>query len=264
MKLARYNEILFSLLGTVLLLGSLAIIALALISMRNRGPAPGLQLPTAGASKVRQNLFFCPSETSPDGAYQYIPIGVVVADDSEKTPVIGSPLQVYYREPFGSCDLTRFGGATRIFNVIVRDLKAGSQALLLNVPGQVVSLALPTEKCASGEGPTPCGWLLWELRSKDTNGDGQINSEDALVAHVSTFAATSLIPLTPQDATLVSSAWVAKTGKWQFQIRTDSNSDSAFTVEDGAQLLEADAAHPATAEPFVSPGIASVLNEAVQ
>jgi hypothetical protein len=68
---------------------------------------------------------------------------------------------------------------TRVFNVIVRTLSSNAQRLLLDHPAQVSAVALPAAKCAQGEGPVPCGRMLWQIRvQRDTNKDGKLSDED--------------------------------------------------------------------------------------
>ena len=266
MKLERYNHIRFALLGTGAFVGVTALALWASLDRDIRPPGVIVDPAARNADVPPQNLVFCPPIVESTGAYEYVAVGAVVATGASSDPVLfdRSVRQSSYGEFFASCNIGGYGRATRVFNVVVRDRAANEQRLLLAEPGLVVSLDVPTEKCVSGEGPAPCGSLLWRLRPADTNGDGAINNLDALVAYVSGPDARALQPVTPADATMLASQWSATSGRWYFQIRRDENQDGRYSDEDGTELLETDAAAPAMGRPFVQPQIAARLLAAVR
>jgi len=266
MKLARYNEIVVALAGTAFLLGLVVIAGFLLLAGSRSGDKPGVIVNPTKVEKPRQNLVFCPAMTEPTGAFQYIPVAVVVANDAGVDATLSPPkiIAAYSYRSSDGCGAYRYGGSSRTFNVVVRNLATGGQRLLLDHPGQIVRFELPTNKCNVGEGPTPCGTVLWEIRSEDTNRDGTINSDDALVAYVSSLDATKLTALTPSEATLLSVQWVAKKEKWQFQVRRDRNKDGKFTEEDGSDLLETSSRAPSKAQPFIQESIMKDLDAAAR
>jgi len=261
-RVARYNEVLFAVIGTIVLLGGVALGAFALVGLLGGRPPPGLVVDAPGSKRPKQTLVACLGRTDPAGAFQYIPVGLVVASEADRDPVLA--VRKYARS-FGDCDVFGRGDASRIVNAVVRDLETGDQKLALTEPGQVASLAVPESKCSEGEGDTPCDALLWELRTQDTNGDGRIDRNDALAAYVSGLSAGDLRRLTPANATVLRSRWIPKAGKWQFQVRADANGDGRFSEEDGSELLEADAVPTATeAKPVIDATIRESLNEALR
>ncbi|MES2491042.1 MAG: hypothetical protein V4607_14740 [Pseudomonadota bacterium] len=261
MKLSRYNEVVIAIVGTSFLLG--AVVLAGFLAVMARSPEPsGVIVKNDNTKPVVQNLIFCPPETEASGKFQYIPVGIVVADDSKKDAVLQSPkLSSYDSAGFSNCTISEYVGANRVFNVIVRNLATNAQTLLLKGPSQVVSVSLPSDKCSAGEGGTPCGHLLWKIRSEDTNHDGRINYSDALVAYESDLSGVSLKALTPPNATVITSQWIPKANKLQFQIRRDRNNDGYFTDEDGSELLETDANSPSSATAFVNSSIMDNLNK---
>jgi hypothetical protein len=264
MKLARYNEIIFALAGTGVLLGLVAI-ALFLLFVGNRsGDKPGLLVNPTKVEKPRQNLVFCPALTEPTGTFQYIPVALVVADDASRDVSLSPIAMSKYSSEGSGCGSYQYGSGSRTFNVVIRNLATGDQRLLLDRPGQIVRIHLPTNKCSTGEGPSPCGTVLWEVRSEDTNRDGTINRDDALVAYVSDFGGTKLTALTPTDATVLSVQWISKMEKWQFQVRRDSNKDGKFTEEDGSDLLETSSRNPSQAQAFIRESIMKQLDTAAR
>jgi hypothetical protein len=264
-KLERYNQVVFALLGTGLLFGGLVLtVFLALSAVRSR-PHPGVIVDGRNVQRPLQNLVFCPPVTDETGTHQYIPVGVVVASDADQDAVLRMGRSSSYKESYvGACNIHEHGGASRIFNVVVRNLRTGEQRLLLSRPGQIDSLRIPDARCALGEGESPCGVLLWKIRSEDTNKDGRINYDDALVAYISDLSAHALRPMTPAEATTITAKWTPKAGKWHFQIRRDANSDGRYTEEDGSELLEAGVETPARAAAFIEESLMQRLREAAK
>jgi hypothetical protein len=65
--------------------------------------------------------------------------------------------------------------------------------------------------------------------------------------------------VTPADETVLASQWSAASGRWYFQVRRDENQDGRYSDEDGAEVLETDAAAPAMGRPLVDAQIAASL-----
>jgi len=264
-RLARYNEIVLALAGTAFLLGLAAMAGFLLLASVGSRPQPGIIVNPAKVEKPAQNLVFCPPLTEASGSFQYIPVGVVVASDARRNPVLSQArITSSASRSFSDCDIYRYGAASRTFNVVIRNMTTGEQRLLMDKPGQVASFELPAKKCSEGKGKTPCGSILWEIRTEDTNRDGTINEEDALVAFVSDLSASALKPLTSHDTTLLEAQWVPKAEKWQLQIRRDTNKDGRYTDEDGAELLETSTRSPSLAQPFLEESIMKTLNAAAR
>jgi hypothetical protein len=263
MKLERYNQIAIAVLATSALVGALAMIVALLWPPPNGGGGSGVIVdPTARVEDAPpQNLVFCPPIVDPTGAIEYVAVGAVVATDSKLDPILvaSQARSRYDGEYFGSCEIGGYGAATRVFNVVVRDRATNEQRLLLAEPGLVVSVTVPAADCAAGQGPAPCGSLLWRIRPADTNGDGAINGLDAIVAYVSDLNARALQAVTPADATVLAVRWSAASARWYMQVRRDENRDGRYSDEDGAELLETDAAAPAMARPLVAAPIAASL-----
>jgi hypothetical protein len=254
----------FALLGTGFLLGGVVLVGFLALSALRPAANSGVIVATHDGQKPQQNLVFCPPVTDSTGAYQYIPVGAVVAEDSDRDPMVRMDSFAAKHNYFGDCAIEGYGGARRIFNVVVRDLKSGDQHLLLDKTSQIEGLRVPEDKCSSGEGRSPCGFILWEIRTQDTNKDGKINRDDVLTAYISDLSALSLRPMTPPEATLLASQWTPVAKAWHFQIRRDANNDGHFTDEDGSELLEAKVLADATSQPVIDETVLTRLKEAVK
>jgi hypothetical protein len=262
MRLERYNQIVIALTGTGALLGGIALLVILALSAFGSSEQRGVIVDVPNTEKPPQNLVFCPPLNDATGAYEYIPVGVVVANDAEQDPLLSVASYGRARSYFDGCAFD--GAASRTFNVVIRELGSGAQRLLLDEPAQISSLEMPDAECAAGKGQAPCGLLLWFIRSEDSNRDGRINGDDALGAYVSDLAASALTSLTPVDATLLDSQWAPQTNKWQLQIRRDSNKDGRYTAEDGSELLEAETSASATGRPFIQQQVLYELRKAAQ
>jgi len=170
----------------------------------------------------------------------------------------------YQSSYFDNCALDGYSGNSRTFNVVVRELGSNGQHLLLDHPGQVYSATLPSDKCAQGEGNTPCGRILWLIRSADTSKDGAIDGRDALMAYASDLDARQLVALSPPDASVLGTHWVVPTDKWQLQVRRDTNKDGVLSEEDGAELIETSTRGSDIGTPFLQDSIRKALNAAIQ
>ncbi len=265
MKLDQYNRIVIALVGTAALLGAAVFVGIFLWPEGGSDVRPGVIVDVdADQEKPAQNLVLCPPVVVPDGTHQYIAVGAVVATDATLDPVLGASLARSKYSGSVGCEIRGYGGANRIFNVVVRDIETNEQRLLLPSPGLVGSFDVPDPKCAAGEGAAPCGLLLWRIRASDTNGDGTINDSDAQIAYVSDLTARALHPLTPPDATVLLTQWSPIDAKWHFQIRRDANADGRYSEEDGAELLEAETTVSAQARPIVDPQILESLLRVVR
>src|SRR5262249_40217616 len=142
--------------GTGIVIGLLVITwhALDLGSRPRREPGVVVKPTKADKPVPAQNLVFCPTLTDPTAAFQYVPVAVVVASDAERDPVIGMYAKDKGYSSGEGCGAVQYGGASRTFNVVIRDMASGEQRLLLDRPGQIMRIELPDQKCSAGEGRT--------------------------------------------------------------------------------------------------------------
>lgn len=262
MRLQKYNEITFAILSTVALLGALAGIATFLLStITNREPR-GVVVNHPNKPMSKQALLFCLPTSIAGSNYEYYPVGAVVQRNAGENPILAaSQSSKLGYDRFTGCQL---GSFSRTFNIVIRNTNSGEERLLSEQPGQVESLKGPSEKCKGGEGDMPCKYLLWVLRSVDTNKDGTINQDDASTAYISNLDGTELRPVTPPAATVVSSSWLPKSNRLVFQLRFDTNKDGKFTEEDGSSILDTDASNPAQVQNAFHDPIMKRLQNTVQ
>lgn len=264
MRLERYNQLLIAVLGTGAGIGGVALAAgLALLALREARPARIL-VDQQAPDRPRQELVFCQPTIVPKSGLQLLPVAVRAIDESKDVRVTSPPGLASYSPSDQNCGLSRYGWAGQIFNVVVRTPGTDQQRLLLDRPSQIEALHMPHEDCARGEGPVPCGLLQWHIRDTDSNADGAISGEDALVAYHSSSVVDELRPVTPGEASLVTFLWDPKRNSILFQVRFDRSGDRRFDEDDPTEILELALESDGTAKQVVSPEIRHRLESQVR
>lgn len=264
MRVERYNQLLFAVLGTAAIVGGIALaVGVTLLTLREAQPARIL-VNQQSPDRPRQELLFCEPTIVPESGLQLLPVAVRAVDESNDVRVTSPPGLASYSPSDRNCGLSRYSWGGQIFNVVVRTLQADQQRLLLDRPAQVEALHLPHENCAEGEGSVPCDVLQWHIRDTDTNGDGAISEEDALVAYHSTAAVDELRPVTPREASLVTFVWDSERNSILFQVRFDRSGDQRFDERDPTEVLELALAPGSTAREIITPEIRRALEAQVR
>lgn len=264
MKLERYNHLLIALLGTGAILAGVALAAwIAVLAIWQAQPARIL-LDPQGPDGPRQELLFCQPTIVPGSGLQLLPVAVRAVDGSEDVGVTSPPVISSYVRTDRNCGLSQYGWAGQIFNVVVRGPREEQQRLLVDRPAQIEALHLPKADCAKGEGPVPCGVLQWHIRDTDSNGDGAISEDDALIVYHSTSAVAELRPVTPREASLVAFVWDPEQGSILFQVRFDRNADGRYDEQDPTEILVLDLEPGATAREVVADEIRRRLEAQVR
>jgi hypothetical protein len=238
MKLDRYNQILFALLGTGLAAG---ISALTVWSTFYSGPGEPARILVDEKSGARprpsQELVYCSPYVVGETGLQLLPVSARTAESSNElrisSPIPGAAFLGQKSRYYG-----REGCEGQVFNIVVRDPHSGSQRLLFDRPIQLDSLQVPGERCGEKEGTMPCDMIHWLVRDTDTNGDGAISAEDTLVAFLSSLAVEELRPVTPREATVVDHRWSTTQKSILYRVQFDRNKDRLFDDEDPTELVE--------------------------
>jgi hypothetical protein len=208
MNLRRYNEILFAVLLTGVLLGLIAH-GIHFVSHRHAVNRPA-EIPGATVDGPRDlalpgksSVALCLPAFAVGTDYQYFPVTRVGAalDDTH-----------------GPCHL---GGGTSggIFDVVIRNSASNEQRLLLNHPGQVLDMTLPDSGCAAGAGSVPCGTIFWLVRDEDSNQDGVIDARDNTILYVSDLSARELFRISPKDASVIEWTWNSRSSEVLLQVQ---------------------------------------------
>jgi len=216
MNLKRYNEILFAILLTVVMIG-LIVHGIRFLSHRQSGGKPaitgaGANLPAPPAGK--RSVALCLPSFAGGTDYQYFPVALVRASSTN--------LSEACHPPEGSSD--------GIFDVVIRNSATNEQRLLLNHPGQVLDMTLPDPGCAGGAGSVPCGTIFWLVRDEDSNKDGVVDARDATILYVSDLSARELFRVSPPDASVLDWTWNSRSGEVMLQVQRAAGGTEVFNA----------------------------------
>jgi hypothetical protein len=127
-------------------------------------------------------------------------------------------------------------------NLVFCNKGTGACHLLLDRKAVICSAYLP-DPAAKDKSDAPKS-LLFGIAERDTNGDGYINSDDAVLLYAAGLDGKGLTRLTPENTQL---AGIVADGNDTIYVRVlrDSNADHRFTNENEAVILRVDLRHPA-------------------
>ena len=184
--------------------------------------------------------------------------------DTDGNVSVASLRVVAYKDSFSlRCDVE---GSRRyaITNVVVRNLKTDEQRLLFSRPVNLASIAVPNENCAKGEGPAPCGTVLWVVRDEDTNHDDVLNYEDAAVLYLSDLTAAKLVRLSPHGTSVERWTWEERSGEIELEVSPVVAKGAPAATVPLRDLLKVKLQAPAEAVPVLNPSIAAELRKSAE
>ncbi|NER35365.1 MAG: hypothetical protein F6J93_15395 [Oscillatoria sp. SIO1A7] len=136
------------------------------------------------------------------------------------------------------------------YNLVFYNKTSGEAHLLLKRNALIDNFTFLTEKPEVQPGrsqPKNKGKaiaLLVKLIENDTNGDGEINRQDAIVAYLADTDGKNIKPIMPPKTTLISWHLDAKLGFLLLKIRKDANNDGTFTKEDETTFIRVNLENP--------------------
>lgn len=271
MKLERYNQILWAVLGTALGLGAIALAVALALSNSHHYEEQKIVIAEPGKPKPLQDLVFCEPVVIPGANRELFPVAAVNVKnpDSNKitmsNPLVGQEMYSISssRSSLLNCNLSSYG-MSHVLDVIVRDTKSGDQKSLLGRPAQIDSLVMPDKNCKERQGPLPCGLLQWTIRDRDTNHDGVIDSDDASVIFISDMQITKLTAVTPPDANATHFVWDSDHNALLYRVQIDTDKNGRFEGGDATDILEYSIGSGAPAQPVISETIRKALLSRLQ
>lgn len=284
-KLARYNEFLWAIVGTGVLL-FMAVQFWEFVDrsfLRDEDPRlqvvpeadRGAQLRTSATPETGQRLVFCDVIEVSGSMVKFVPVAVVNADDPDQDVQVYG-LSANFSMKTSADDHWDFAGCEGLrFNVVVWDSASGSQRLLLEEPRPIAGIWTPnplpgtapggtSTGCRDEEATLPCDRLLWAIQSGDSNGDRRIDYSDATVLHVSAPDAAELIRVSPDGTSYVDHGWHRGSGALWIRARTDRNGNGKFDGADGSELYQTSLAEPGIARPIIDEALRAELEKQVR
>ena len=134
-------------------------------------------------------------------------------------------------------------------NVLFCDRKSAECHLLLDRKAVICKIYLPDPSQPKKPGNAP-KYLLFAIADEDTNGDGYINCDDAVVLYLSDLSGKSLTRLTPVDTQLVGIELVDSDDAAYARIRRKPPGAKGFRPDDESLILRVDLHHPAEGTPI--------------
>jgi len=134
-------------------------------------------------------------------------------------------------------------------NIIFYHKKEGNSHFLLNKKAVITSFDL-IERKAAGK-PTKRFWL-YRIIENDTNGDNQINYEDAVIGYLSDLSGKNIKQITPNNTQLMNFNVIQSVGELFLKIVKDSNQDQKFTEQDETSFMKVNLDNPSIGKEIIS------------
>jgi hypothetical protein len=146
-------------------------------------------------------------------------------------------------------------------NIIFYQKKDGQSHLLLNQKVFIASFDL-LEKKAPGK-PVTRFWL-YKIVKTDTNGDQELNFDDANAAYLSDLSGKNLQQITPDNTQFLSWVVVQSVSGVFFKIVKDSDNDQKFTERDETTFIKVNLDQPGIGTEIISDKIKQELKSIQQ
>ncbi len=261
-SLERYNQIIWALLGTgAVALAALGLIA-ALVSLipSHHGVKVEVEEETADAqdkpgTQTKQAKVKAEAELPVqvgDTPYQLIPVSVdrIVIHGKSVTAGTGSPSRTkssvahMVSSPDAESDYIGNNGYLRVAgNVLIRDTRSGAMHLFLSQNALIHDLDYPerrTKHDADEERNAfpPAGTLYAEIAFNDTNGDGELDSQDDAGAYLADADGSKLVRITPPNSRVEEKSYDGERKVLTLKILADTNHDKTLDDKDTASIIE--------------------------
>lgn len=143
-------------------------------------------------------------------------------------------------------------GSLRWNNVAFYNPENGQSKLLLDYPALICRFDAPGD-----HSPVRGPYLLFCIASTDTNSDGLINSDDAVVLIRTDLQGGDVRALSPEDAQVIGIDSAANASNWLYlRVRRDSDGDHHFTNRDRVEIFRVDAMIPSEPQRLMSDALA--------
>jgi len=179
-----------------------------------------LQRKPSQQEKARPNITYGELIAHPKSEYLMFPVIGVYSDNDQ-------PANNWL---FSSSSETE----KRIHNIVFYDKKEGKSYLLLRNKAWILSYDL-IERNAPGRA-TKRFWL-YRIINKDTNGDQQLTTEDAIIGYISDLSGRNLKQITPNNSQMKNWKVIESMGSIFIQILKNTNNDKKITEKDTSNYI---------------------------
>jgi hypothetical protein len=158
---------------------------------------------------------------------------------------------VYRRLSMESYSYRGYTTNVRWNNAAIRDLQSSREAMVLPTRGVIIRWGALT-KVVSPDAPAQTQALVFIATTKDTNGNGFLDSLDGCVAYVTGPDGFGAVPVTPEDGAITAVDYTPETNSVSFLVAMDTDRDRKFTELDSpipyTMILGSPPAKPALSE----------------
>jgi hypothetical protein len=259
-KLERYNQIVWSVVGTgllmiaalMLIVGFAAMLSSLLKPERGAMPVTMVEDGTDGSPRQAALYDFCQPVSVYGTPYQFIR---VVSDRFvvRNTPVARRSKSKGYDSysseapSYETCDIHGSDHPSAMVNVLVRHTGNGVVHLMLKENAVIHTFEYPQPPNSEKYQDTaplfpPPGVLYWEIAFEDSNGDYVIDERDDLGAYLSGPDGRDLVRITPKPSRVLEKTYDGKRNILVLRIVRDTNMDKALDDQDTPSLMEVNVA----------------------
>lgn len=252
LTLARYNGILWAVIGTALALGIAALVTIVVGAAVNK-LFKSDNVPVFVADDTEQGAAvrapahydFCHPIAVYGSPYQLLRVvtdrlavrGVPTALNKRDIGSYGSGAPSYEQ----ACGLYGSDQPSALTNVLVRHADTGKMHLALKENAAVKAFEYPEAPSSiNAQAPSfpPPGTLYWEIAFTDNNGDRIIDEQDDIGAHLSDLDGKNLTRVTPKMSRVLEKSYDQRRALLLLRIVSDTNGNGKLDDADAPSLLE--------------------------
>lgn len=273
MNIDKFNKIIWSIIGIVILLGILASVGVTVYSIfrYNRYHPDGIEIQAGqGATKekayVLKTVYEMPLLTEGSDFF-VVPVSlkkISKSQEAERYLSKSSDASSWESRSYSKVDYMGYNYFEEpCHNLIFINKKGGQAYKLLNERVYIDAVFFPEKKYLPEEKSKPT-FILLKIGKKDTNGDGTINGKDALAGFLVGLDGKNLTQITPSDTNMVSWRYDQDSKKLFVKIVEDINGDKKFTEEDREKILIVDTEALSMGQEFVPEAIKKDIDSVIQ
>lgn len=273
MNIDKFNKVIWSIIGIVILLGILAGLGSIVYSIfrYNRYHPDGIEIQAGQEaakekSYVLKTVYEMPLLTEGSDFF-VVPVSlkkVSKSQEAERYLSKYSDASSWESRSYSKVDCigyNYFEGPCH--NLIFIDKKSIQAYKLLNERAYIGAVFFPEKKYLSEEKSRPT-FILLKIGRKDTNGDGTINGKDALAGYLVGLDGKNLTQITPSDASMASWRYDQDSKKLFVKIVEDMNRDKKFTEEDREKILIVDTEAPSMGQELIPEAIKKDIDSVIR
>lgn len=249
-KLDRYNQIVWAIIGSGALLFAAIGVIVALLAMfmsSQRGvPVEVVDDDSPQTQVADLRVDVCPPIHVDGTPYQLIAVAVdrIVIKNRPLLTKKGKGFVSSYSDEANltGCEYQGTGSMAATGNILIRDTRTGAMRLLLAQNALVKHMEYPVRPVKPSERSVfpPPGVLYWEIGAGDSNGDDVLDEHDDVGAYLSNIDGTKLVRITPPGSRVVGKTYDENRRRLYLKIEQDTDGNKMLDNNDTSALIEVD------------------------